>query len=351
MSSAFQNMQAVRSAFEAAMLSPADASAQAAFASAHGTYAGSYVESFEVMGVTYPRTDGHKLSEREARAVISRLLASGKSAQDFRPSVIQAAYPLEQEVLRQEVEEAVKLAKQITALKWTTDSLDAASKAAIRALLRMPTECGSYKSLQKEKKAANARRKEAEAKGVRYHEPLLGREADHLIPDKVLRGSLVRGQSKTKAGSYATWLQDSQNGGSQHKFATDAQNAAKLDIQGSQQNPVNPTVGEYLAYVFEWMKDIYTVDHLMVDIAVNDTFLEDGDEFKAFSVKGFALAQAGFMTYAERQLIGKAVATALLIDAREFYTSIGWGMDVELPLFNNVAPTTAQQPLPMVSPP
>lgn len=349
MNDAFAAMKDVRSAYDAVSQNPGDVMAQAAFAAAHQAHANTYVEAFDIGGVTYPRTDGHKLSEREARAAISKLLASGHSARDFRPSVIRAAYPLAEEVLHQEVEEMVCLAKEIVALDWLTAVIDPAIKTKVRALLRMPTECGSYDDMQKAKKAANERRNQALLNHEPFDEPLRGYDADHLIPDQVLRGSCLRNASVTKAGSYATWLQDSQNAGSQHKFATDAQNDAKKRIEDDQGNRNNPKVSQYLQYAFEWMTDLYTVDHLAVDIAIHDTRLRNGDHYNEFSVKGFALAQAGFMTWHERQLIGKAVATVLLIDAREFYTSIGWGMDEELPLFNDIKPTVAQQPIPNTS--
>lgn len=351
MTDAFSAMKDVRAAYDAVVLAPNDPVAIATFAAAHQAHANTYVEAFDVGGVTYPRTDGHKLSEREARGAISRLLASGSTAMDFRPSVIRAAYPLPEEVVRQEVVEMVALAKDIVALNWRTDVIDDATKTKVRALLRMPTDCGSYKTMQKAKTAAGRRRCKAKDQQRPYDEPLIGYDADHLIPDQVLRGSCTRNNSATKAGSYATWLQDSQNEGSQHRFATNAQNEAKKKIAIAQGNQDNPTLGQYMEYVFEWMTDIYTMADLSVDIAIHDTHLGSGEHFEQYAVKGFALAQAGFMTWPERQLIGKAVATVLMIDALEFYASINMNKDYVLPLFSDIPPTVTQQPVPNTSSP
>lgn len=338
MSNAFQAMELVRHAYQAVQLNPGDPNTQAAFAAAHQAHQGAFVESFDVAGISYPRTDGHKLSESEARSVISRILANpAYSVLDLRPSVVEAAYPLQDDVLRQEIEQSVQLAAEITRLDWRTDTLNDARKKAIRELLRMPTLTGSYADTSRAKKYANAHT-------VSIYR---GFEADHLIPDKVLRGSLVRGASSSIRHSFATFMQDSQNKGSQHKFVTDAQANAKKLLRGNPAFPArNPTVGQYLEHVSKWMAQVYTTADLGVDVVIKNSSLANGDEFKAFNVKGFALAQAGFMTWRERQCVGQAVATALLIDAREFYTAAGWPMDTELPLFHDIAPIVSQQPLP-----
>lgn len=338
MSNAFQAMELVRNAYQAVLLNPGDPNTQAAFAAAHQAHQGVFVESFDVAGISYPRTDGHKLSESEARSVISRILASpAYSARDLRPSVVEAAYPLQDDVLRQEIEQSVRLAAEINRLDWRTETLSGAKKQAIRELLRMPTLTGSYE-------ATSSTKKDASALALSIYR---GFEADHLIPDKVLRGSLGRGASSSIRQSFATFMQDSQNKGSQHKFVTDAQANAKKLLRGNPALPArNPTVSEYLEHVSKWMAQVYTTADLGVDVALKNSGLANGGEFKAFNVKGFALAQAGFMTWRERQNVGQAVATALLIEAREFYTAAGWPMDTELPLFHDIAPTVSQQPVP-----
>ncbi|WP_095101661.1 hypothetical protein [Pseudomonas sp. Irchel 3A5] len=339
MSSAFQAMSLMRQAYEAALSNPSDQGAQAAFAAAHQLHQTTFVDSFHVGGVTYPRTDGHKLSEREARAAISRVLSiPGYSAADLRPSVIEAAYPLQEDVLRDEIESVIRVANEINQLDWRNDTLDPTSKHAIRELLRMPTLAGGYETLSNTKSTERAH----------LLSIYRGYDADHLIPDKVLRGSLLRGQSFSLNHSFATFMQDSQNKGSQHKFVTDEQRKTRKLLRGDLQSPAkNPTTGEYLEHVFKWMTQVYTMADLGVDVAVRDSGLANGSEFKNFNVKGFALAQAGFMTWAERKDVGRAVAVALLIEAREFYTSAGWTMDRELPLFHDIPPTVNQQQVPV----
>src|SRR3989338_713566 len=150
MSNGFDAMGLMRRAYEAALRDPGDPSAQAAFASAHQAHQNTFVESFDVGGISYPRTDGHKLSEREARDVISRILSNpAYSASDLRPSVIEAAYPLQGNVLRAEIEKTIRLASEINQLDWRTDTLDANSRQAIRELLRMPTLAGGYQIISR----------------------------------------------------------------------------------------------------------------------------------------------------------------------------------------------------------
>lgn len=338
MSSSFYAMTLMRRAYEAALRDPSDPAAQAAFVAAHQAQQHTFVDSFQVAGITYPRTDGHTLSEREAREVISRILSNpAYSVSDLRPSVVAAAYPIQDEVLRAEIEATVAVANEINQLDWRTDSLDATRKQAVRELLRMPTLAGGYKIISRAKSAAN----------VHLLNIYRGYDADHLIPDKVLRGTLLRGQSFSLDQSFATFMQDSQNRGSQHKFVTDAQKNARKMLRGDTRLPAkNPTTGEYLEHVLEWMTHVYTTADLGVDVAVQHSGLANSDEFKQFNVKGFALAQAGFMKWNERKSVGRAVAMALLIEAREFYTAAGWAMDRELPLFYDIAPTVNQQPVP-----
>ena len=339
MNSSFAAMTLMRNAYEAALRAPSDAVAQAAFVAAHQAQQHTFVDSFDVAGITYPRTDGHTLSEREAREVISRILSNpAYSVSDLRPSVIEAAYPLQADVLRAEIEATVALANKINGLDWRTDALDASTKQAMRELLRMPTLAGGYKIISQVKSATNAQ----------VLNIYRGYDADHLIPDKALRGSLHRGQSFSLDQSYATFMQDSQNRGSQHKFVTDAQKHTRKRLRGDPTLPAkNPTTGEYLEHVLEWMTHVYTTADLGVDVAVRNSGLANSDEFKRFNVKGFALAQAGFMTWNERKSVGRAVAMVLLIEAREFYTAAGWPMDRELPLFYDVPSTVTQQPVPV----
>ncbi|BBG85999.1 hypothetical protein AHGSH82_031440 [Aeromonas hydrophila] len=339
MNDEFDAMGLMRRAYEAALRNPGDHAAQSVFADAHQAHQNTFVESFDVGGISYPRTDGHKLSEREAREVISKILSDpAYSVSDLRPSVIEAAYPLQSEVQRDEIKATVRLANEINRLDWRTDTLDANSKNAIRELLRMPTLAGGYKIISQTKSAANA-----DVLNI-YR----GFDADHLIPDKVLRGSLLRGQSFSLNHSFATFLQDSQNSGSQHKFVTDAQKQTRKLMRGDPKQPArNPTTGEYLQHVLEWMTHVYTTAELGVDVAVMNSGLANGNEFKRFNVKGFALAQAGFMTCTERKNVGRAVAVALLIEAREFYTAAGWTMDRELPLFHDIPSKVKQQPVPV----
>ncbi|WP_454561985.1 hypothetical protein [Pseudomonas sp. AIG] len=338
MSNGFYAMGLMRRAYEAASRHPVDPAALAAFAAAHQAQQDTYVESFEVGGISYPRTDGHKLSEREAREVISRILSNpAYTVLDLRPSVIEAAYPLEDEVLRTEIKATVTLANEINQLDWQTASLDASSRQAIRELLRMPTLAGGYKIISQAKSSAN----------VHLLNIYRGYDADHLIPDKVLRGSLLRGQSFSLNQSFATFMQDSQNRGSQHKYVTDAQKKARKALRGDPKQPArNPTTGEYLAHALEWMTHVYTTADLGVDVAIMDNALGNKGDYKDFNVKGFALAQAGYMTWRERKEVGRAVAVALMIEAREFYTAAGWTMDRELPLFYDIPATVNQQPVP-----
>ena len=157
MNSSFAAMALMRNAYEAALRDPSDAVAQAAFVAAHQAQQHTFVDSFDVAGITYPRTDGHTLSEREAREVISRILSNpAYSVSDLRPSVIEAAYPLQADVLRAEIEATVALANKINGLEWRTDALDASTKQAMRELLRMPTLAGGYKIISQVKSAANA---------------------------------------------------------------------------------------------------------------------------------------------------------------------------------------------------
>lgn len=339
MINAFHAMQHVRSAYQAALNNPGDKTLHAEFAAAHQTFQGVHVESFDVAGIAYPRTDGHTLSEREARAAISRTLSNpAYSVLDLRPSVIEAAYPLLDEVLREEIAATVQLANEINRLDWRTATLDENSKQSIRELLRMPTLTGGYASLSRIRGSANE-----QARSI-YR----GYEPDHLIPDKVLRGSASRNESTSLNQSFATFMQDSQNKGSQHKFVTDAQQQARKSLRGDPAQPArNPTVSDYLPYVLEWMTHVYTAADLGVDVAVLNSRMANAAEFKLFNVKGFALAQAGFMTWPERQVVGRAVAMALVIEAREFYTAAGWTMDTELPLFNDTP--LATPPLPVLS--
>ncbi|MBV5818768.1 hypothetical protein KUT89_28050 [Pseudomonas aeruginosa] len=337
MTSGFQAMAQVRSAYQVMLSNAGDAGAMAAFIEAHNTHQATYVEAFEVGGVSYPRTDGHKLSEQEARAAISRLLASGYSALDLRPSVVEAAYPLAEEALRQEVEAAVRLAEGINQLNWRSETLDAERRQAIRELLRMPTLAGRYQDLKHAKEQARANELN----------PMRGFDADHLIPDKVLRGALSRDNSATLEQSFAHFMQDSQNRGSQHRFVTDAQRSAAKVLRGDHSQPAqNPTMGAYLERAFKWMEQVYVTADLGVDIAIKSSWLSSRDDFNNFSVKGFALAQAGFMTWRERQEVGRAVATALMIEAREFYTAAGLQMEAELPLFQDLSVSAAQAPVP-----
>lgn len=318
MSAPFDHMLAVRTAFDA--LGGGGAAARAAFLAAHAAHRDAYVVSFELAGATYPRTDGHRLSESQARQAIDKALSEGAAPEDLKPGVLRAAYPLPTEVLRHEIEQTVRAAAAIATLDWKTDRVAAADAAKVRDLLRMPTNTGSYAAL----------RKLADARPPGQGRPYRGYSADHLITDKALRGvATVRKGSPTKASSFATFLQDGQNKGSQHKFATDAQNLVRAEFALLGRNP---TVDEYLQRAFIWMQRIYTRADLVVDGALRDNDMIDGDDFRRFLVKGYAVSQAGFMTWAERETVGRAIATALLIEARDHYAAIGWPLARELPL-------------------
>lgn len=324
MSTAFANMQSVRTAFAALQSDPADAAARAAFLAEHEQYRDAYVESFDLAGATYPRTDGHRLSEAQARQAIDKALGAGALPQDLKPGVIAAAYPLPEEVLREEIEATVRTAKAIAGLNWKTDAVSSADLGRVRELLRMPTVTGSYVQL----------RQLADKIKPGAVNPYRGYNADHLIPDKALRGvSTVREDSPTKASSFATFLQDGQNKGSQHKFATDGQNFVLAQFK---QLGRNPSVEEYLDCVFKWMSRIYTQADLVVDGAVKSNLMSSGSDFTRYAVKGYAVAQAGFMTWSEREAVGKAIATALLIEARQHYSAIGWHLARELPLVHGI---------------
>ncbi|WP_027867065.1 hypothetical protein [Massilia alkalitolerans] len=335
MSVVFQTMKAVRDAFDACLHNPADAAARKDFAAMHQKNMGSFVEAFDVGGITYPRTDGHRLSETQARQTISAFLAGGGMPSQLKPGVVAIAYPLPDEVLRNEIQAVVQIAQKVEGLDWKADSIAPAEAAALRDLLRMPTTAATYAELRKAVQQGTTG-------GIN---PYRGYDADHLIPDKAMRGiSTVRSASTTKAEGFATFLQDGQNKGSQHKFATDAQNAVRQHFEALKRNP---TVGEYLEHVRVWMTNIYTRADLAVDSVVNNDSMRSRSAFESRHVKGFAIAQAGFMTWPERQSVGRAIATALLMEARDHYNAIGWTMNKELPLIKSaalVAPVIVQPP-------
>jgi len=337
MNSQFAAMSRVRSAYAAVLQNPGDVNAQAAFQAAHQAEQNTYVDAFDVGGISYPRSDGHKMSEREARAVISKLLTTPGEVLNLRPSVIEAAYPLEDEVLRDEINGVVALARDINRLDWRTDTLDAKSKEKIRELLRMPTLAGAYKAIKKTKSVANRS----------VLSIYRGYDADHLIRDEVLRGMAVRKQSSTLDESFATYLQDSQNKGSQHRYVTEQQDLALKKLLAS---TAKPTLGAYLEHVFVWMTHVYTTADLGVDVAIKKSHLGSGDDFARFSVKGFALTQAGYMTWPERQEVGRAVALALMIEARDFYAGLNKGLDYVLPIGLTTTPgAQPAQPSPLPS--
>ncbi|WP_019939527.1 hypothetical protein [Bordetella sp. FB-8] len=335
MSQVFQHMTAVRTAFDACLRTPGDAAARARFVAEHQNHQGSFVESFDVGGITYPRTDGHRLSELLARSAIDEFLNRNGAPSDLKLDVVAVAYPLSGEVLRQEIEAVVKTARAIAALDWKAASVAVDDARALRELLRMPTTADTYDALR-------AKVRTGMVDGIN---PYFGFNADHLIADKALRGvGTGRGDSSTKAEGFATFLQDGQNKGSQHKFATDAQNAVyqTFKLLGR-----NPTLGEYLERVHIWMTNIYTLADLTVDAVANNRHMSSARDFQEHQVKGFAIAQAGFMTWPERQQVGRAIATALLIEAREHYTRIGWPMTRELPLISDTLAASA----PVIVPP
>ncbi|MEX3982398.1 hypothetical protein AB4Y45_25845 [Paraburkholderia sp. EG287A] len=327
MSVAFHDMRAVREAFDACQRAPDDPAALNHFRALHTANQDQFVESFDVGGVTYPRTDGHRLSEAQAREAISKYLETGSPA-DLNAQTVAIAWPLPDEVLRQEIETVVKIASAVEKLDWRTDEIAASDVSALRELLRMPTSTGSYGDLRSQ---------------VGHGLVVRGYDADHLIPDKAMRGrTTLRGDSPTKASGFATFLQDGQNRGSQHKFATDAQITVRQYFATLDRNP---TVGEYLERVHVWMTNIYTTADLAVESLLSDPAMRSGADFQKENVKGYAIAQAGFMTWPERQKVGRAIATALLIQARNHYRDMNWDMNRELPLVRNasgVAPPRVQ---------
>lgn len=325
-------MDVVRDAFDRCLRAPNDASARDAFLSAHDQHQGAYVDAFTVGGITYPRTDGHRLNESQARSAISRYLQKGGAPADIKPGMMAVAYPRRSDAIRVEIEAAVAIAKRVNNLDWRSADLPETDAKELRELLRMPSEAGTYAELRT--LASNGGKNGAP-------NPYRGYNADHLIPDKAIRGlSTVRHDSLTEAGGFATFLLDGQNKGSQHKYATDAQNAVTAEFKVMQRNP---TMGEYLERVLKWMTNIYTMENLVVDGLVNNPRLNRKNEFQKFGVKGFALAQAGFMTKEERRNVGNAIATALVIQARKHCEAQGWTMDRELPLVHDLAVSPKNQ--------
>lgn len=318
MSHAFDAMSAVRAAHDACLKNPGDAAAAQYFKDLHQLHEGTFVDAFEVAGISYPRTDGHRLSESQARTALSAFLADDGLAADVKPGVLAAAYPHAAEVLREEIESIVQSASEILALDWQSAQLDGATVARLRDLLRMPTEAGAFDQLKDKVKRP----------GGDGPNPYRGFNVDHLIPDQDLRGlGVSREQSLTLEAGFSTFLLDGQNRGSQHKYATDCQAAVRKHFRTLGRNP---TLGEYLAYAKTWMTKIYVTADLVVDGLVNEAPMAEKLEFSEMQVKGYAMAQAGFMTWPERQLVGEAVATALVIQARDHYASLGWPLTQEM---------------------
>jgi len=151
-----------------------------------------------------------------------------------------------------------------------------------------------------------------------------------VIADKALRGvDTGRRDSLTEAWGLATLLQDGQNKGSQHKYATDGQNMVYAEFKAMGRNP---TVGEYMERAFIWMTSIYTRADLVVEGAMKNSLMGNSSDFRDHQVKGHAVAQAGYMTWPEREIVGRAIATTLMITLREHFAAHEWGLTRELPL-------------------
>lgn len=339
---AFAAMKQVRDAFSILHANAHDPNALSVFSAIYAQHRYTFVPAFDVAGITYPRTDGHKLSEEQARYALDTLLypAMGKAyaIDKIKYSVIEAAFPVQEEVLRQEIEKSVSVARQILELevdsKWVNTAWPPQG-IEIRQLLRMPTQTGTYDELTK-------------LRGAKYpmdRNPYRGYQADHLIVDEAYREvGVSRRASKTDNETFTTYLLDGPNEGAQHRFVTNAQNMAKKKYIESGENP---TVQEYLTDALEWMTDIYTRSELGVDVSVTDKFLKRGAE-TPFYVKGYAISQAGFMKWEERKVVGRAIALLLVIEALDFNERHQWPRTRKLNFLpdpcTNVTPARANPP-------